>query len=119
MKRIIVSLFTVALALTAVPAFADSKPTYPMKGDAFQTMIDARITKMRSKMEERLTKNKVPEAQAKEARAKFSAGVAKVQEATKKATADGTVTADEAKTVREAAKDLRGGHGGHHRQGKH
>jgi hypothetical protein len=70
-------------------------------------------------MEKRAAKLSAEEAKA--LRAKFDAGVVKVNAEVAKATADGTVTKDEAKAVRQVAKEMRGthGHGGkHHKRAK-
>jgi len=55
--------------------------------------------------------------QAKELRAKFDAGVAKVNAEVAKAVADGTVTKDEAEAVRKVAREAHGHHGKHARNG--
>jgi hypothetical protein len=119
MKRLVATAFALALAAaTAGTAFADShaKPNFPMKADAFQQHVDQRIARARAKMEEQLKKDAKPEAEARAIRAKFDAAVTKVNEATKKATADGTVTADEAKEVRRVSRELHPqGHHPHHR----
>ena len=55
---------------------------------------------------------------AKELRSKFDAGVAKVNAEVAKATADGTVTKEEAGAVRKLSRELRGHHGKHARHGE-
>ena len=106
----------VALSLFAsVSAFADGgkgKANFPMPAAEFQQKIDARITKHRAKMEEHIKSKGLDATKAKEKRDAFDARSAKIQAAAKVAEADGTVTADEAKTVREA------GGGGHHKHAK-
>jgi hypothetical protein len=78
---------------------------FPMKAADFKQHVDAKLAKKRTHMEARASK--LPADQAKEVRAKFDTGVAKVQQEVAAATADGTVTADEAKKVRDAMHALR------------
>lgn len=127
-----ISIVTTALALftlAATPALAAPRdggpdraaradgPKFPMPAAAFQQKVDARMAKARAKMEARAAK--LAPAEAKELRAKFDAGKAKVDAAVAKATADGTVTKDEAKAVREAVREARGKHArGEHARGK-
>ena len=114
MKRLAMSALVALSLFASVSAFAQKgdKPSFPMPAAEFQQRVDARLAKGRAHMEERIKKENLNDAQAKEKRAKFDARAAAIQAATKQATADGTVTADEAKAVREAGghKD---GHKGH------
>lgn len=92
--------------LVAVPAFADdAKPRFPMPAAAFKQRVDARLAKARTHVEERASKLSAEEA--KQVRAKFEQHVAQVNAEVAKATADGTVTKDEARAVR-----AQRGHGG-------
>jgi hypothetical protein len=103
MKRFLgVALFGLSV-LASVPALAD-KPTFPMKADAFQQLVDARIARHRAKMEERIKAKNLTTDQAKEKREHFEARVAKVQAAAKQVEADGVVTEDEAKSVMEIGR---------------
>lgn len=108
----------VALAtLVAVPAMAGDKhdtSSFPMPAATFKQKVDARQAKAREHMEKRAAK--LSADQAKELRAKFEAGAAKINAEVGKATADGTVTKDEAQAVRKVTHEARGGHSGH---GKH
>lgn len=105
--------------LVSGSAFAEGhgkKNAFPMAAAEFKQKIDNRIAKAKTRMEERASKLSAEEA--KQLRAKFDAGVAKVNAEVAKATADGTVTKDEAKEVRKAARELHGGkgHRGHHKK---
>ena len=80
------------------------KASFPMPAAAYKQKVDNRIAKARTRMESHAQKS-TPE-QAKEMRAKFDAGVARVQQEVGAATADGTVTAEEAKKVRDAMKAM-------------
>jgi hypothetical protein len=116
MKRSIVAVLAVAaVSAIAIPAFAHGeKAHFPMPAAEFQQHLDARITKAREHMEKRITEQKLDDAKAKEARDRFDAVVVKVNAEAQKAEADGTVTEDEAKQVREVARELHHGHGHHH-----
>lgn len=80
---------------------------FPMKGGDFINMVDARIVKIRTKVQEKLAKHPLPEATKKAVLADVDAGAARVKAAAQKAAADGTVTQDEAKSVRDLAKDVK------------
>jgi hypothetical protein len=117
MRSTIFAAVAALATLVAVPAMAGDKHdagNFPMPAATFQQKVDARQAKAREHMEKRAATLNVE--QAKELRAKFDAGVAKINAEVGKATSDGTVTKDEADAVRKVAKEARGGHGGH---GKH
>src|SRR5690606_942505 len=117
-SKIISALVVAALSLVAVPALAHGKgdhaKKFPMAAAEFKAKVDARAAKAKQRMEERAAK--LPADQAKELRAKFDAGTAQINAEVAKATADGTVTLDEAKQVRAVAKSVRPHHG---KKGKH
>jgi hypothetical protein len=115
MKRsIVAALALLACTVVAVPAFAGEKekPQFPMAAAEFQGKVDANIAKAREHMEKRITDRKLDDTKAKEARDRFDAVVTKVEAAAANAEADGTVTKEEAKEVRQVAREL--GHRGHH-----
>jgi hypothetical protein len=89
------------------------KGSYPMAAADFKKKVEQRTTKARARMEKHITDKKVPEDKAKEARAKFDAAVAKINQKVEEVCSDGTVTKDEAKAVHDLAKSLhpRGKHG--------
>lgn len=112
------TIFGTVLALAtflAAPAMAGEKHhgSFPMPAAAFKQKVDARQAKAREHMEKRAAKLNAEDAKA--LRAKFDAGVAKINAEVAKATADGTVTKDEAAAVRKVAREVRPRH--HH--GKH
>ena len=116
-SKIIGTVLALATVLVALPAMAGDKhekASFPMPAAAFKQKVDARQAKARERMEKHATK--LSAEQAKELRAKFDAGVAKVNAEVNKATADGTVTKDEAAAVRKVAKEARGHHGKHARR---
>lgn len=113
MRSKIVAAFVLAVAsLVAVPAFAKGNhaKNFPMPAAEFKAKVDAKTAKAKQRMEEKA--KALPADQAKELRAKFDAGTAQVNAEVSKATADGTVTFDEAKAVRKVAKSVHPhGHG--------
>ena len=114
-------LLALATVFAAAPAMAGDKhekPSFPMPAAAFKQKVDARQAKARERMEKRAST--LSAEQAKELRAKFDAGVAKINAEVAKAIADGTVTKEEAGAVRQVAKEVRGhghGHGKHAKRG--
>lgn len=117
----------VVLALTAIaaPAMAErparpeagekahKKPSFPLAAAEFRAHAEKGLAKAKERFEERV--KEMPAEQGKEARAKFDVNYKKAKELIDQVTADGTVTADEAKSVWEVTKTLRGGKGhGHH-----
>jgi hypothetical protein len=119
MRSTIIGTVLALATLIAAPAMANEhgdKASFPMPAAAFQQKITAREAKAREHMEKRAAK--LSAEQAKELRAKFDAGIVKVDAEVAKATADGTVTKEEATAVRQAARELHGGHGKHARHGK-
>ncbi len=134
MRSKILAAVAVSLAtLVAVPAFAEpqnapakahraeksekEQAQFPMPAATFKQKIDDKLGRARQHMETRAAK--LDAEKAKELRTKFDAGAAKVNDEVAKATADGTVTKDEAKNVFGAMRAMRGGkhaHKGHKQQ---
>lgn len=115
------------LALSSVPAMAQpgdhgakvghrEEQKFPMPAADFKAHVARRQEKARAKLEEHIANKKVADDKAKELRARFEAGVARVNAEVEKACADGTVTKEEADAVRAVAKAAHGGH--HHKKDK-
>lgn len=85
----------------------DAEKHFPMKSDEFSRRIENRIAKTREKVAAMLEKRKVSEAERTAAMKRFDEGASRVRGAATEAGKDGTVTLDEAKHVREIAKDER------------
>lgn len=113
----VLALATVFVAAPAMAGEKHEKASFPMPAAAFKERVDTRQAKARERMEKRAST--LNAEQAKELRAKFDAGIAKINAEVSKATADGTVTKDEAQAVRKVSKEVRGHHGKHARHGKH
>jgi hypothetical protein len=110
MRSLIVGSVLALATLLSVPAFAkQDEASFPMPAAQFKQKVDARLAKARTHMEERASK--LPANEAKDLRAKFDAGAAKINGEVAKATADGTVTLDEAKGLRQTMREIRGHHG--------
>ncbi len=120
MRSLILSSVLALATLVAAPAFAGerNKASFPMPAATFKAKVDAREARARGHLEERAAK--LPADQAKDLRAKFDAASAKIGAEVAKATADGTVTKDEADAVRKVAKEVRprGHHGKHAKHAK-
>jgi len=80
---------------------------FPMKGADFVAKVDARIQKVRAKVQQKIAERGLPEAVQKQVMAEVDAGAAKVKAAAQQAAADGTVTKDEAKGVHDLAKQVK------------
>jgi hypothetical protein len=96
------------------------KLNFPVAAAEYQAHVEARLEKKRARMEEHLTKKSVPADKAAEIRTRFNEGAAKVKAQVAQAVADGTVTKEEAKAVRQAGKGMHGGkhHGKGHKKGE-
>ncbi|MBI5534362.1 MAG: hypothetical protein HY898_16685 [Deltaproteobacteria bacterium] len=108
-----------ALALVAAPAMAGDPPrddapadhaindkSFPMPSAQFQKIVDRRIEKARQHLEELMMKGNVPEAKRAEIRRAAEAGAARVRAAATRVEADGKVTKEEAREVRELAREV-------------
>lgn len=99
----------------------DGQKHFPMAAAQFEKRVDKRIEKAREKLEKRMGKRNVPDTKRAEMRKRFEESATALRAAAKRAGADGQVTADEAKEVRERARELRGkgkGKGGEHKRDK-
>ena len=111
MRSKIIALGLVLGTLVSASAFADEgkgRPSFPIPAAQFKQHVDARQAKARQHMEERASKLSAADAQAM--RATFDAAIARVNAEVAKATADGTVTKEEAHAVRAASPHGAGGH---------
>ncbi|MBN9166041.1 MAG: hypothetical protein J0I07_34145 [Myxococcales bacterium] len=90
----VLALATVFVAAPAMAGEKHEKASFPMPAAAFKERVDARQAKARERMEKRAST--LNAEQAKELRAKFDAGIAKIN-----------------------AEVIRGHHGKHARHGKH
>jgi hypothetical protein len=132
----------IAAATFAVPmtSFAETKPAavehghkhhgdgdkaqFPMKADEFRSMVEKRIEKIKARVEKGMEEHKLPAAQRVVVTKAVDDAAKQVRGAVDKAAADGTVTKEEAKAVRDLAEQLRAkvrselGGGAHAKAGK-
>jgi hypothetical protein len=80
---------------------------FPMKAEAFRDMVEKRIAHAREKLDRVLERKEVPDALRTQIKKDFEDGATAVRTAATRVSADGTVTKDEAKQVRDLAKDLK------------
>jgi hypothetical protein len=80
---------------------------FPMASVKFKEIVEKRIAKVKERIADRMDKRNVPADKQKEIMAEVDAGAARVRAAADQAGKDGTVTAEEAKTVRAVVKDVR------------
>ncbi|HVJ89005.1 MAG TPA: hypothetical protein VM580_04315 [Labilithrix sp.] len=106
----VLALVTVLAAAPAMAGGKHDKAVFPMSAETFKEKVANRQAKARERMEKRASK--LNAEQAKELRAKFDAGVAKINAEVSKAAADGTVTKEEADAVRKVTREVRGHHHG-------
>jgi len=122
MKRsILAALLAIsALSVVALPGVASAHgrdearsaewaKKFPMPAAEFKQHSEARLAKVRARVEEKI--GKLPADKAKEVRAKFAENETKIRAEVDRVAADGTVTLDEAKGVKALARSLRPKHG--------
>jgi hypothetical protein len=115
-SKLVASLALATIAFAAVPAFAgmkDDPSQFPMAAAQFRQKVEARQQKMRERFDAAVAEKKIPAEKVAEVRARLAEGQAKVKAEVDRVCADGTVTLDEAKQVRQLAKSLHPHHGKH------
>ena len=83
------------------------KPQFPMKAEEFRVLVEKRIERVKARVEKGMERHKIPAAQRTEIAKAVEEATKHVRGAVDKAAADGTVTKEEAKQVRELAEQLR------------
>ena len=83
------------------------KAQFPMKADEFRAMVEKRIAKVKARVEKGMEEHKLPAVQRAVITRLVDDAAKQVRGAAEKAAADGTVTKEEAKEVRELAEQLR------------
>jgi hypothetical protein len=84
-----------------------NKAQFPMKADEFRSMVEKRIEKIKARVEKGMEQHKLPAATRAVITKAVDDAAKQVRGAVDKAAADGTVTKEEAKQVRELAEQLR------------
>lgn len=85
----------------------DFDKQFPMKADAFRELVERRLAKAEERVNKILEAREVPEAIRALVKKDLADGAALVRALAAKVTADGTVTKEEGREVRELAKDLK------------
>jgi uncharacterized membrane protein len=85
-----------------------------MKSDEFKKMVAERVGKARERLEKVISKKNMGADKAREVRAKFEAGVVRLNKKVDEVTSDGTVSKEEAKEVRGLIKEMMAEHRGQH-----
>ncbi|MBI4956703.1 MAG: hypothetical protein HY908_32090 [Myxococcales bacterium] len=104
MSRLVPTAFALAAALAlgalATPALARD----PVKGEEFRARVEKRVTRALARLDRALERHELPADVEQQIRADSATAAANVRAAADQAAADGTVTPEEAKTVRGVAK---------------
>ena len=119
-SKLVASFALATIAFAAVPAFAGQKDDpgqFPMAAAQFRQKVEERQQKKRERFEAAIAEKKIPAEKVAEIRARMAEAQAKVKAEVDRVCADGTVTLDEAKQVRQLAKSLHPHHGKHARRG--
>jgi hypothetical protein len=105
MKTSLVAALTVALATVSLSAFAGEKgdAQFPMAAADFKAKVAAHAEKRQAKFDKKMAEKKIPADKLEKIRARMIERQQKVAAEIEKVTADGVVTKDEAKQVRQAA----------------
>ncbi len=115
-SKLIAAFALATTALAAAPAFAGEPDPgqFPMAAAQFKQKAEARQQKHAERFEAAVAEKKIPAEKVAEMRAKMAERQAKMKAEIDRVCADGTVTLDEAKQVRQIAKSLHPHHGGKH-----
>jgi hypothetical protein len=98
-----------AMAETKAPAGHRHKDdsAYPMKAESFKKMVDSRIDRLKGHMDHSLEKRSLSSEQKSEIEKSFEGALKDLHSAVDKVSADGVVTRDEAKHIKELSEQLR------------
>ncbi len=80
---------------------------FPMKADDFRKMVEKRIEHIKTNIERRMEKHSLPVPARAEVSKTVDAALKEIHAAVDKVAADGAVTKEEAKQIREIAEQLR------------
>lgn len=98
-----------AMAETKAPVGHHHKDesAYPMKAEPFKKMVDSRIDRLKGHMEHSLDKRSLSSEQKAEIEKSFDGALKELHSAVEKVGADGVVTRDEAKQIKDLSEQLR------------
>ncbi len=86
---------------------AKRKHQFPMKAKRFAALVNQRLKRVEARLNRVLQKRNVPPEIQQKVKARFAKAKAKIQDAVQKAGADGTVTRQEARRVRQLARQMK------------
>jgi hypothetical protein len=81
--------------------------TFPMKAEAYKKLVDGRIEKLKGHLEQGLEKRSLSSEQKSEIEKSMDGAIKELHAAVDKVSADGTVTRDEAKHIKDLSEKLR------------
>jgi hypothetical protein len=117
LARIASALIAVAALVVPCTARAESRPpeghhhrreiAYPMKAETFKKMVDGRADRLKGHLEKGLEKRSLSPDQKAEIEKAMDAALKELRAAVDKVSADGVVTRDEAKQIKDLSDQLR------------
>lgn len=98
-----------AMAETKAPAghHGRHESAFPMKADIFKKLVDGKIEKMKGHFEKGVAKRSLSHEQKSEIDKSFEGALKDLHSAVDKVSADGVVTKDEAKHIKDLSEHLR------------
>jgi archaellum component FlaC len=102
-----------AMAETKAPAghhahgHAHAESAFPMKAEAFKKLVDLKLERMKTHMDRGLEKRSLSHAQKSELDKSMEGAIKDLHAAVEKVGADGVVTKDEAKQIKDLSEQLR------------
>jgi len=100
-----------AMAETKAPAghhaHAHAESAFPMKAEAFKKLVDLKLERMKTHMDRGLEKRSLSHAQKSELDKSMEGAIKDLHAAVEKVGADGVVTKDEAKHIKDLSEQLR------------
>jgi len=100
-----------AMAETKAPAghhvHAHAESAFPMKAEAFKKLVDSKVERIKSHMERGLSKRSLSHEQKAELDKSLEGALKDLHVAVEKVGADGVVTKDEAKQIKDLSEQLR------------
>jgi hypothetical protein len=99
-----------AMALTKAPEGHHNRhesTSFPMKAEAYKRLVDGRIEKLKGHLEQGLEKRSLSPDQKADIEKSMDGAVKELHAAVEKVGADGVVTRDEAKQIKDLSEQLR------------
>ncbi len=98
-----------AMAETRTPAghHGHQEGAYPMKAESFKKLVDSRVDHLKGHLEQGLEKRSLSPEQKAAIEKTMDGAVKQLHAAVDKVSADGTVTRDEAKQIKDLSEQLR------------